>query len=127
MRTLRRKLENLANELKQGPEAKYENDIILGMSMLGIKSANYPDLGMVTVRESYHYEITDMEKLSNAMFVQMVKAVKAKHSAQDAVLLQGRISRDALESLVGEDATEEQLAQLGVRKAAKVNVSITKK
>lgn len=127
VREQRRALEKKAQELKDGPEAQLEQEIILALNAGGMKSVNFPDIGMVTVKNSYHYEIADNAKLMLCMLASMTKALKEHRDVQDAVLLQSRVSKSALEALVGEDASEDKLALLGVRRAEKSTVSITKR
>lgn len=113
--------------------------ILLEMSSQGIKTANIEGLGRVTRKENYHYEIQDVEALARKMLENMVRAHNEGRPLSDGFLLQRRVHKDNVETLLadqgvldqdrdltGKDPAEKELEKFGLKKASKNVLSFTK-
>lgn len=138
VRTRRQELEAKANDIKNGEEQELKTLILAEMAAQGMKSVHLEGVGRVTSRVSYHYEIKDMEKLSKCMFKAMATAIENGRPVSDGLLLQRRVSKEALENLIGDtvqkvnqNASQEDYDRIseylfGVKNVGKNNLSITK-
>lgn len=121
----RMQYEKLAKELK-AQEDEVKRSILLEMAASGIQSVHLEGLGRVVKTMRNHYEITDINSLALQMFRHMIYCAKNGRQLSDALLLQGRVSREALEALLPDDATDADMAAFGVKKAEEPVLSIRK-
>ncbi len=126
IRTKRLQLEKEADGIKKGREGELSAQILQVMSAQGLKSANVSGLGRVVCRETSHYEIHDIESLALQMLKVMVSAVRDGRPISDGLLLQRRVHRENLDSLLGEGADESTMINMGVKKAVRTELSFTK-
>ena len=122
---LRRKLEKSAEELK-AKEMELKDSILLEMMAQGLSSVKIEGIGHLVSVSKSHYEITDIEALARKMYEIMQECDRTGRGFADALLLQKRISREPLEAYVPDDATDAELAALGVKKAEERSLSVRK-
>ena len=136
MRTRRQELEKEANDIKAGREQELKNAILAEMSAQGIKSANVEGVGRVVSKNTQHYEVVDIEALSEQMFRAMLKAKQEGRQFSDGLLLQRRVSRENLEAYMeiaastipgsGPEADDKTANMFGVKQVTKNDLSFTK-
>lgn len=100
--------------------------ILLEMSADGIQSVHLQGLGRLVKVVRNHYEIVDINSLALQMFKQMIECAKSGRQLSDALLLQGRVSREAIEAYLPDDATDADMAAFGVKKAEEPSLSFRK-
>lgn len=128
LRAERLALEKKAKDIKDGREAELRNSILMELAAQGMKSAHLEGVARVTSKASTHYEIVDLELLAQVMFKRMIDNLKEGRSLSDALMLQSRPSREALETFM-EDAggiTEQAMQALGVKLVERPDLSVTK-
>ena len=124
--------EKLAAEYKANKEEPAKADLLMAMTVAGVKSVKLAEFGTISVKEKDHYEITDMEKLAEYLYSVMSENAQSGIPLADAMLLQARVKRDVLEAYLAnslgnkpiEDATDEDLAPFGVKRATQMDISI---
>lgn len=126
VRAQRMSLEKEAEAIRKDTEEPLKAQILQVMSAQGLKSANVEGLGRVVCKETSHYEILDMEALAFQMLKVMVEAAQAGRPVSDGLLLQRRVHRENLDTMLDGNADEGYLASLGVKKATKTELSFTK-
>lgn len=123
-------LEKKATELKTGREEELKRLILLEMSAQNLKSAHIDGVGRITQKNTYRYEIKNVELLAYRMFENMVKCLQEKRPLTDALLFQQRLSKtnveDYLSILSPSGETPELLASFGLSKIEEPNLSVTK-
>lgn len=117
-------LERQADELKSGEEAELKRQILLEMQTAGIKSANVEGVGRVVSKDTRHYEVQDMEKFARAMFQTMLDAAKQGRPFSDGLLLQRRIHRENLETVLENSGAT--LDTYGISQIVRTDLSVTK-
>lgn len=115
VRTARKEADAIAKQRKE--EEKVLTDaIMLEMSAQGIASANLEGLARVAIADKPHYEIADVEAFALYCLMKMVGSFRRGGPLSDGILLQRRISREALESHNnGDPLSPEECALAGVR------------
>ena len=98
-RRRRLELEAQAQEIAAGEERPLQEQILALMAADGVSSLKLDGIGRVVRRSKGHYEIRDTEKLARVMLKNMCVAVQNGRPITDAMLLQRRVSRDAVETL----------------------------
>lgn len=128
VRGQRLELEKEADDLKKNTEEPLKAQILQLMSAQGLKSANVEGLGRVVAKETKHYEIMDIEALAFQMLKVMVEAAQEGRPVSDGLLLQRRVHRENLDTMLDGmgEITDEKIAGFGVRKAVKVELAFTK-
>lgn len=120
----RMELERQANEIKEGKEAELKKHILLDMASSGIKSVNLAGIGRVVSRSTPYYEITDLNVLARAMFQAMLNAAKEGRPFSDGLLLQKRVNRESVDTLLEETGVKPE--EFGVSQSVRTDLSITK-
>lgn len=126
VRAQRMALEKDAEAIKKDTEEPLKAQILQVMAVQGLKSANVEGLGRVVCKETSHYEIHNIEALAFQMLKVMVEAAQAGRPVSDGLLLQRRVHRENLDTLLDGNADEAYLASLGVKKAVRTDLSFTK-
>jgi hypothetical protein len=98
-RRQRLELEAQAAEIATERERPLQEQILALMAADGVSSLKLEGIGRVVRRSKGHYEIRDTEKLARVMLKNMCVAVQNGRPLTDAMLLQRRVSRDAVETL----------------------------
>lgn len=117
-------LEHKADEIKNGEEAELKRQILIEMQTAGIKSANVEGVGRVVSKDTKYYEVQDMEKFARAMFQSMLDAAKQGRPFSDGILLQKRVHRENLETVLENSGT--QLDAYGIAQLVRTDLSVTK-
>lgn len=123
-------LEKEADELKNGRETELKKLILLEMSAQNMKSAHLEGVGRVTSKQTYHYEIENIELLAYRMLENMVSCAQNNRPLSDGLLFQQRISKSNVEDFIANLSpsgdTPELLATFGLRKVEEPTLSVTK-
>lgn len=125
VRRKRLELESQAKEIAVSEELPLQEQILALMAADGVSSLKLDGIGRVVRRSKGHYEIRDSEKLARAMLKNMCVAVQDGRPLTDAMLLQRRVSRDAVETLC-EGREPAELEALGLAYVEKDELSITR-
>lgn len=123
-RQKRMELEHQADDIKNGEEAELKRQILIEMQTAGIKSANVEGVGRVVSKDTKYYEVQDMEKFARAMFQSMLDAAKQGRPFSDGILLQKRVHRENLETVLENSGT--QLDAYGIAQLVRTDLSVTK-
>ena len=124
VRQQRMELEHQADDIKNGEEAELKRQILLEMQTSGIKSANVEGVGRVVSKDTKYYEVQDMEKFARAMFQSMLDAAKQRRPFSDGILLQKRVHRENLETVLENSGTK--LEDYGIAQLVRTDLSVTK-
>lgn len=125
-RNQRLELEKEAEGIKKDTEEPLKAQILQVMAVQGLKSANVEGLGRVVCKETSHYEIQNIEALAFQMLKVMVEAAQAGRPVSDGLLLQRRVHRENLDTMLDGNTDEVYLTSLGVKKATKTELSFQK-
>lgn len=128
IRDQRKNLEDKAKALKI-EEERISDEMLILMAALGLKSANFPGIGKLHMREKVRYEITDYELVLRYMLSEMVAAGRDGRPWADAQLFQKRLNETALRARLEEiqdSEKEEYLESIGVREYVKAEIALTK-
>lgn len=115
-----------AEAIKKDTEEPLKAQILQVMATQGLKSANVDGLGRVVCKETSHYEIQDIEALAFQMLKVMVEAAQTGRPISDGLLLQRRVHRENLDTMLDGNTDEVYLTSLGVKKAVRTDLSFTK-
>lgn len=126
----RSSLEKQVKDIK-AIEAELESRILMELAAQGLKTVNVEGVARISAKDSYHYELADINKLAMQMFYGMMNAIRDKHPVSDGLLLQQRISKSNLEDMLAAkypdgNVTPEMLDELGIRKVEDKTLSLTK-
>lgn len=126
----RASLEKQAKDIKT-IESDLESRILMEMAAQGLKTVHVEGVARVSSKDTYHYELSDINKLSEAMFYSMMNALQHNRPISDGLLLQQRISKGNLEDILASkypdgNVTPEALDELGIRKVEEKTISLTK-
>ena len=129
IRDQRKNLEDKAKALKI-EEERISDEMLILMSALGLKSANFPGVGKLHMREKVRYEIADYELVLRFMLIELVSAAREGRPWSDAQLFQKRLNetaiRSRLEEIQGSYKKEDYLGAIGVREYVKAEIALTK-
>ena len=130
VRKKRMALEKEADEIKNGRESELKKLILLEMSAQNVKSAHLEGVGRITSKQTYHYEIENIELLAYRMLENMVACSKAGRPLSDGLLFQQRISKSNVEDYMASISpggdTPELLTTFGLKKVEEPSLSVTK-
>lgn len=98
VRTKRLALEKEANEIKNGAEKLLRYSLLMMLEANGVKSVHVENIGRIVRTEKNFYSIADLEKFAYRMFKSMQKAQEEGRPLSNALLLQKRVHKEALES-----------------------------
>lgn len=130
-------LESLAKQIKAGPEAELEAQLLMYLDAQGVRSVK-TDVGTVHTKRSTRVEIDNLETLCIYMYNRMSQALREGKSITDGFVFQQSPHKGILTDIVrdhlGLDAkaelTDEAFnavaTQLGVRAVSKVTANVTK-
>lgn len=125
VRQERMNLEQRAEDLKNGKELELKTAIIGEMTASGVKTVNFGS-HRVTARDTYHYEIRDVNALLTTQVREFVRAHNEGRPLVDSLLLQSRIHKGNLEALMGFVADDGRLDAMGVARSARTDLSLTR-
>lgn len=128
IRDQRKNLEDKAKALKI-EEERISDEMLILMSALGLKSANFPGVGKLHMREKVRYEIADYDLVMRHMLVELVSAGRDGRPWSDAQLFQKRLNETAIRARfegIPDSKKEEYLESIGVREYVKAEIALTK-
>jgi len=122
-------MEKQAKEMK-AVEDELTERLLMEMGAQNLKSINIEGVARVAVRDTYHIEIADIEKLTKAMFIKMMDAIRNGHSMTDALMLQQRVAKSQIEDMLTSQYPDgipaEAYDSMGLRKVDDRTLSLTK-
>lgn len=114
-RAVRKAADDVVKRYKEA-EKEITEAVMLEMSAQGIASANIDGIARVAIADKPHYEITDVEAFALYCLKKMVASFQNGGPLSDGILLQRRISREALESHNnGDPLSPDECVLAGVR------------
>lgn len=114
-RKARQDVEKKVKEFKE-QEKTLQEAVMLEMASQGLASANLEGLARVVIAEKPHYEIADPEAFALYCMKKMLDSFRKGGMLSDGILLQRRISREAIEDHNGGDPlSAEECQRAGVR------------
>lgn len=122
IREQRLELEKEATALKDGPETELKQQILALLSAQGLKSANLADGRKLVSRQTIRMDISNIDRLCQKMFEDMIKALEEERPISDGLLFQKRAHKDNILTLIGED--DAQLAACGIQKVTKIDLAV---
>lgn len=122
-------MEKQAKSMKE-IEDNLTDRLLMELAAQNLKSLNIEGVARVAVKDTYHVEIADINKLSLAMFKQMLTAVQNGRSISDALLLQQRVSKSQVEDMLTaaypDGIPEGAYYDMGLLRVEDRTISITK-
>lgn len=129
---LREQLKSLREQqdILKDKENELKRSILLCME--GAKSINLEGIGRVTRTTKTYYSIANVEKLAIQIFKLMIEAGQKGMPLSEALLLQQRVSKSALDAIMENMELDENqrlayIAEAGLNEVSEPALSLTKK
>lgn len=129
---LREQLKSLREQqdVLKDKENELKRSILLCME--GAKSINLEGIGRVTRTTKTYYSIANVEKLAIQIFKLMIEAGQKGMPLSEALLLQQRVSKSALDAIMENMELDENqrlayIAEAGLNEVSEPALSLTKK
>lgn len=129
---IREQLKSLREQQEMLKEKENELKRSILLSMEGAKSINLEGVGRITRTTKTYYSIANAEKLAVQMFKLMIEAGQKGMPLSEALLLQQRVSKTALDAIMENlelDETQRAayIAEAGLNEVSEPALSLTKK
>lgn len=129
---IREQLKSLREQqdILKDKENELKRSILLCME--GAKSINLEGIGRVTRTTKTYYSIANVEKLAIQIFKLMIEAGQKGMPLSEALLLQQRVSKSALDAIMENMELDENqrlayIAEAGLNEVSEPALSLTKK